>query len=291
MKIIILGGSSYIAKNIIKRINKNNSVICCIRNLKKEDKIENVEYIEGDINDIHFNFLKDADIVYNFIWMGSYGINKSSITTQLMNINLTKKIIDLCISNNVKKIVNFGTIAQYEGKNNELYQDKNNSYKITKLFNHHFINLYTEEKNIISINIVLTNVWGGEDHSKRFLNKILFDLLNNRDIKLSSCHQYYDFVYIEDAIKQILLISESNTNITKIIGSGFKPMRLKKIILIIKKITGSSSKIIFDQKEPPSVNKHFLYQNFFMKSKFNITHFSDKIIFYINWLEENNYEK
>lgn len=91
----------------------------------------------------------------------------------------------------------------------------------------------------------LSNVFGIDDNPKKMLSVLIEKIISNQTMKLSACNQIYDFIWVDDAIKYLFLISEKGiNNRTYILGSG-KPKFLSTYIHSVLKIFGKG-KIEFD---------------------------------------------
>jgi len=75
-------------------------------------------------------------------------------------------------------------------------------------------------------------------------------MLNNEEVLLSSCEQKWNFVYIKDAVKQMLLLCEHALNTpnfkSEIYLIGSKDTRvLKDYVYEMYRLTASTSKLVF----------------------------------------------
>ena len=93
-------------------------------------------------------------------------------------------------------------------------------------------------------------MYGENDNKRKFLPQIISKLKDNENIiNLTSCKQPLDFVHVDDVVNAYIRIIDNiffNNKVRKNyeIGSG-KGTVLKKIVLLLKKKTKSSSKLIF----------------------------------------------
>ena len=90
----------------------------------------------------------------------------------------------------------------------------------------------------------LFQVYGPYQDNNRILPFLINNCLRNKNFNTTSGKQICDFCYIDDAVSAIfksLQSQKSNGDIINI-GSG-KPIQIKKIILIVKKLIGKGNPI------------------------------------------------
>jgi len=133
-KVVVVGASGFVAKNVRKHLSKNNIKLISLsrKNFKKfknETKIITTNYDEKTI----FPKLKNSDILIHLVGIGKQTIDNDY---SLINIEFTKKIIDLCKKSKIKKIIYFSGLGV----------SKNTSLG-------YFISKYKSEKQIIDSNL------------------------------------------------------------------------------------------------------------------------------------------
>ena len=58
------------------------------------------------------------------------------------------------------------------------------------------------------LHLRIFSVYGENDHPWSMISLCTSKMLNNEDVELSSCQQYWNFLYVNDCAKQIVLLSE-----------------------------------------------------------------------------------
>jgi NADH dehydrogenase len=103
LKIVVTGASGFVAKNLRKHLSENNVDLISIsrknfKKLKNETKIVSKNYDEKLI----LPKIKNSDGLIHLV-----GIGKQSVKNNynLINVEFTKKIIQLCKKANIKKII------------------------------------------------------------------------------------------------------------------------------------------------------------------------------------------
>jgi len=133
-RVVVIGASGFVAKNVRKHLSKNNIKLISLsrKNFKKfnnETKIITQNYDEKTI----FSKLKNSDVLIHLVGIGKQTIDNDY---SLINIEFTKKIIDLCKKSKIKKIIYFSGLGV----------SKNTSLG-------YFISKYKSEKQIIDSNL------------------------------------------------------------------------------------------------------------------------------------------
>ena len=167
-KIFITGGAGCLGSNLFEKYILEGHEICLIDNFitgKREvvPELNNLKLIEGSISD--YDLLKSS--IENFKpeyiihSAASYKDPKNFAEDISTNINGTINLVEICLENNVKKIINFQTSLCY-GKPKALpipinhSLDPFTSYGITKTAGENF--LFLSELPIISLR--LANICG-----------------------------------------------------------------------------------------------------------------------------------
>lgn len=101
---------------------------------------------------------------------------------------------------------------------------------------------------------IITNIYGEGEESERFIISMLRTLKMNKDFKMTSGKQMYDFIHLEDATDAFYRIAQYGIVGRKyVIGSGdVKP--LKEWVKDIPKIIGSKGRLLFGESDYHGVN-------------------------------------
>lgn len=111
MNILITGGLGHIGSYLIRNLPKEYNIIvvdnlmtdryCSLFNLDR-----NVKFIESDIEDIDSSYLEDIDIVIHLAAITSVEQSISNVgEMESINIDKTKKFIDVCEESNISKFI------------------------------------------------------------------------------------------------------------------------------------------------------------------------------------------
>ena len=203
-KILIIGGSSFLAQNYIN-FDKKNKLTCLVRNKKNLIKKKNVSYINSNI--ISKKLLKKIILEYkintilNFVSNNNNSLDKDLDNYKIFSDNVitSLKILEIIKFLNIKYIC----FDSFERKKN-----KNSAYILAKKVISDVNNFYEAKYNIKIISVVLPTVIGKFDTNK---NRIIPFLSENN--KLKKPNYTIVFAFAEDIVNSIKNNIENNKKI------------------------------------------------------------------------------
>lgn len=254
--ILLTGVTGFLGSNLLKALLENNfyviglkrssSDIWRIKDFLNNDNLELFDIDKTSFENIFKN--KSADILIHSAWSGVKADERKSITKQIENFDFAFKLYTSAISIGIKKIISFGSQAEYgkfEGRINEDYPcNPTEAYGLTKLFTNKLLQNLSEQKNIVWFWIRLFSLFGPKEDSNWLIPHSINKMLNEENIDLTICEQKYDYLYIEELCKGIILLLESEKSGIYNFSSNMS-VQLKEILLMIKDITKSNSKLNF----------------------------------------------
>ena len=173
-----------------------------------------------------------------------------------VNIKETIHLLELCKEMKKKpKIVYLSTFFVYGNQfsvdkkslNEESRTDPLSLYPATKLCTESIITLYSRLYGIPYTICRLTNVYGPNDlatNKKGVINYFIKKALDGKSLDIYDGGNFMrDYLYIDDAVRAILLTSKQKGNGTYLIGSGVSIL-FADLISLIHKETKNSSEIV-----------------------------------------------
>lgn len=266
MKILITGGAGFIGSHLAKAlINKGNEIII-VDNLIR-GKLKNLEDIEDEIKFLNdsinnFEILKEiiskVDIVFHLAAVSRVmpSIENPELCFKT-NVQGTEIISRLC-SIYTKKLIFassrevYGT-AEYISVDEKHPLHAENPYGASKISCEKMIEAYSKCYGLKYAILRLANVYGVRDF-ERVIPIFIEKASKNNDLIVYGGVQILDFVYINDVVEAFIKTLEGNGNIVVNIGSG-NGTNVIDLAEIIKKITGSESKVIIKKKRKGEVEK------------------------------------
>lgn len=227
LKIVIAGANGFVANNIRKLLHLHNTSVMCMsrQNIKCYSNEKNL--IFNDSNNNISSKIKNYDIMINLIGSGK---QTSCSNYEKINVSLTKKIINLCKTAKIKKII------YISGLGTSKYSTSG-----------YFISKYRAENLIINSNLDYTIF--RSSHMIGFNDPLSTNIINQikryDEIKIPGSGDYLiQPIFIND-VAQIIFYSFTNHNFTNLIIDLVGPeiINFKKFIKIFKKIKNIKQKI------------------------------------------------
>ena len=241
--IIVTGGTGFIGSHLVKLlVSKNYNVTIISRNKEKAQKLLGLKLncIECDLNEIDKinNNGIICDTFFNLAWNGVSTEYKENIDMQLKNIEMTLKIAEFAKKIGTKKFISAGTVAEYvfcdEAMDVYEKQTPNDMYGASKVASHFLLDVYTRNNDLPFIWCIIPSAFGEGRTDNNILTYTIRELLAERKPKYGALTQMWDFLYVKEIVRALMLIGEKGQP-GKIygIGSGvYKPLR--EYIEIIK---------------------------------------------------------
>jgi dTDP-6-deoxy-L-talose 4-dehydrogenase (NAD+) len=246
-KILVTGANGYIGRNLLDYLSVLNLNVIAVS--RKFDKVlPNIKYIEQDIFSIEnpYIFFGKPDVCIHLAWSNGFNHNSESHIYQLP---LHFKFINNLISNDILKINIIGTmheIGTFEGKiDNFTISQPSNNYGIAK----DSLRKFVFALNPANLNwLRLFYIYGKDSNNPSVFGKLLTANKEGKEyFPINSGKNKYDFIYIDDLVKQITIAS-LQTSILGIINccSGI-PIALDKMLLKYIKINNLDIKLDYNK--------------------------------------------
>ena len=252
--ILIIGGSGFIGLKLINfYLKKKFKVFSISKNKRKNKKIKNLKNFYFDISNkkkckIFFSkyFFHYVINLAGYVDHRSFYVkNNNIIESHLIG---TLNTVFYLNKKKLKKYLYIGSSDEYGSNKSPQFEGyretPNSTYSFSKTASAHFLQMISRSENFPSSILRIFLTYGPGQKQNRFIPQIIKGCLNNSDFKTSSGLQIRDFCYIDDvtrAINMALLSKKSNGKIYNV-GSG-KPIKIKKIVQVIKSLVGKGNPI------------------------------------------------
>ena len=243
--ILITGVTGFVGFNYLKELEKNQSYKIWAIIKKKKDKnnlknlFKNVIFIQIPLEKINFKNLNSIipkiDICIHLAWSGVLGKYKND-NMQKKNLDLTLNLFYIVRDLGVKKFFFMSTVAEF-GKfkgiiNEQSPKNPITQYGITKKITNELLKDFCKNYKINYFCGLLCSPYGKNENSNVIISHTINNLRKRKEVLLSDCENYWEFLHIHDVIKSINKIVFTNHKLDGdfIISSGHS----KKLKFFIK---------------------------------------------------------
>ncbi len=262
LKVAISGATGFIGKYLVDAFIKQGAeIVLLVRYGKKlplewNDKVKVIFAEASDYIKLKTETLNNikSDIFFHFAWNGTSGEGRYDDKVQVKNIEYACDAMRLATRMGCRRFVNAGSIMEYDamdllGNNEKLKPVPGYIYSIAKLAADLMCRTLAAQLNIEYINVVISNIYGPEEQSKRFISTVMRKMIRNERIALTHGRQKYDFIYIADAIEEILLAAQNGMDDGIYYIGNREPRTLKEYVIEMKETLGSKSELAFGELE------------------------------------------
>lgn len=222
MKYVITGATSFIGIELTNYLigqgyevyavcRKSSAHAKTIPNKAKIVHSEMAEY--GTL----YDKIEAADVFVNFAWEGTGHSGRNVIDIQKENIQNTIGAIQSAHQMGCKLFVEAGSQAEYGTVTNEITEETPcnpfSEYGKAKLEVKKKAVVLCKQLGMKYIHLRIFSVYGENDHPWTLVMSCINKMLHNEDVDLSSCRQYWNFIYVKDAAKQIAALCKYAINL------------------------------------------------------------------------------
>ncbi|MBO0448867.1 SDR family NAD(P)-dependent oxidoreductase [Enterococcus sp. MJM12] len=270
MKYLITGGAGFIGSSLAKELIKNGHEVTVIDDLsmgKKENlDIERIHFVEGDIRnkELMEKLFNETQFDYVFLLAAIASVADSiqrPIETHEVNLDANLNILELIKEKqkNIRRVV-FASSAAVYGDDPSLPKKENSQikplspYAVDKFASEQFVLLYNDLYNVPGSAVRFFNVYGMNQNPQSPYSGVLSIITDRYKQKVAGENAIFnvfgdgkqerDFVFIDDVVQALILVSESKNSRGNVynVGTG-KATSLNKIISIYDDYFQSSLKI------------------------------------------------
>lgn len=254
--IVITGAGSFIARHLIKQIDKEKyNVVGVVRKCTEEQSLsEEVKYIELDMKEYHHlgRYVKQCDYYLPFSWNGTQREYRN-------NDNINRNSY-LCILNSIQcmvekvgcsKVILPGSLLEYKNQYKPI--DENTPCDSELAYGKYKYRLYKEayslcrETNTSLIETRLFSVYGCDDSDDKMINSVMQKMLKNEQIPMTKAEQIWEFIHVDDVAAAFIKLIETDVESGCYNLTTNEHRTLKSYIEDMKRITGSKSELRFGE--------------------------------------------
>ncbi len=266
MRIVISGATSMIGAALANKLLENShEVVAVVRpNTKKTETLinsSNLSIVECDMEDyadLDSLIQGKVDVAFSTAWNGTRGADRNNREFQEENYNNSVSFLKAMLLKGCHKFLTAGSQAEYglwtkkEKLKEEVTPTPNTEYGKYKLKFYEYAKDYCKAKGCMLIEPRFFSLYGPKDYEGTLVISTIKKMLENKSCELTECIQFWDFLYIDDAIDGLVKLIENDVSEGVYnFGSGYS-VPLKEFITEMKKITNSNSELKYGAIPYPS---------------------------------------
>ncbi len=270
MKVLVLGGSGFIGRNLIERLIEQGYGVY---NFDMHDSINNpnVTFIQGNFNDIQklSEIMSHIETVYHLI---STTLPQSSIENPeyciSTNVINTIKLLDLCVKSKVRSIIFLSSGGTVYGDIKEVPISEDHelnpvcTYGISKLTIEKLLYMYNHLYGINCTVMRVSNPYGRYQNpsgKQGVIAVFLGKIMRRETITVwGDGSSVRDYIFVEDLVDTLVkALVLKNVNGVFNVGSG-KGYSINELIEIIKRVTGEEIEVEYKNARAVDVPANIL---------------------------------
>jgi nucleoside-diphosphate-sugar epimerase len=246
-KILIVGGTGFIGYHLAKKSLKKGWQVTSIssRHPKKIRFLKKVKYIRSDITNKKLLKKSTKDTYDYVVNLGGYVDHSNKKKTFKSHYEGCQNLAQIFLEKKISSFIQIGSSLEYGASKSPQKENIKCNLKSVRsvygkaklLSSKYVINLFKKKK-FPSTVIRFYLVYGPKQDINRFIPTIINGCLKNKKFPTSDGSQLRDFLYIDDAIRAIIMCLDNKKSRGQIlnIGTG-KPKLIKKVIQMVKKVS------------------------------------------------------
>lgn len=195
---LVTGSSGFLGNSLTNYLTRRGDQVVCI---------SRAELAEAKLSDASFD---EQSVLIHTAWAGVLGKDRNS-DVQKINVEITHQVIKIAEANNVKRIIAFGSQAEYGNPN--IRVDESFPISPTTLYGelkvkcHNILKSSLDQLGFDLYWLRLYDPYGPGDNPAWFMPYVIKCALQGESPDLTECTQYWDFIYIEDLCRSVQMLS------------------------------------------------------------------------------------
>lgn len=254
MRVVLTGATSFLGRYLVNELGRRNAeVLAIIRpNSSKRDMYTKYPHvrtilIDMDDTDAWIEAIGSADYFLHLGWDGVGASGRSDVAIQQKNIQIAMRCISGAEALGCKAFLFAGSQAEYGPQTGSISEDT----PCNPVIEYGKAKLQVCEQGIARPSFMkyyharIFSVYGEGDHPWALIPKCIRTLCAGETMNLSSCMQYWNYMYAEDAAYVLcgLLLSGAESGIYNVASKDTR--RLKEFVEVIYASCGKRGRLCF----------------------------------------------
>lgn len=154
------------------------------------------------------------DIVYHLAWRGVRGAERDDDRLQEMNNRISTSLLRACVKLECKTFIDSGSQAEYGCHDGIVTEDSElhpeTAYGYYKLRSFQELTDICAKHGVRYRHPRIFSLYGPGDYNGSMLTTMIRNILDGNHTRLTECSQFWDFLYVSDAARALLLLAETD---------------------------------------------------------------------------------
>lgn len=254
--IALTGATGTLGIALINECIKNNIKVLALVNpgsshISRIPENDNITVVECSLSQMETfdasNY--EAEVFIHLAWGSTNRAVRGNMKPQIDNIKYSIDSVELAERLRCHTYIGAGSQAEYGRKNCAISEDMfplpENAYGMAKLCSGQMTRSLCKEKGIRHIWPRIFSTYGPYTQETTIISTVIAKLLNSEKPSLTGCEQVWDFIYVEDAVRALLLLAEKGRDGEIYNISSGKTKTLREYIEIVRAIISPEGEIGF----------------------------------------------
>ena len=258
MKVLVTGGAGFIGSHIVEKLVHAGVNVAVVDNFMHGNKIQhlnhhkNLTVYQADVTDIEAiaPAFKASDIVIHLAALvGVEETQSSPLDVLNVDINGMVNVLNLCVKNNVKRIVYASSSEVYGDLRGIMKEDAHlspiSTYAVTKLVGEEYCKAFYKNYGLEYTILRFFNVYGPRQDERFVVARFLSKAFANKPLVIyGNGDQNRDFTYVEDAAHMaVSAAAKDNAKCETInIGTGVTTT-INELAVLIPRVLNKNGKV------------------------------------------------
>lgn len=255
-RVAVTGATSTLGTAIIRECIKNGIEVLAFINkgsvnegrVPKDKLVQKIYCSLDEMKDFDVLDLR-AEVLFHLAWGHTNRELRNEMQPQIDNISYSIDSVSLAKKLQCKVYVGAGSQAEYgkseEKLNEDTFVHPETAYGMAKLCAGQMTRMECKKNGIKHIWPRILSTYGPNTQDTTILNYTIRCLLNDEIPNLTNCEQIWDYLYVDDAARALMLLAEKGRDGEVYIVSSGKAKTLKEYVDITKNKMKSNIKIGF----------------------------------------------
>lgn len=250
-KILLTGATGFIGRHVTEELLKKGYMVYAVTNSTSLPEAKNLNQIKLNLFDADTveKFLKENKFE-NLIHLAWYTGAKCHSSDA--NLDWTAMSLNLLTSFKEyggKKVLMAGSVSEYDFSHGYLKEDftpltNPSLYGQCKASLYNMSKVFCKQANMDFKWARIFNLYGPYEKKNRLMPAVICSILNNEDVKVSTCTKIQDYLHVFDTASAIVKLFESKVQGAVNISSG-TPLKLKVVVEKIAELMNYQGKILY----------------------------------------------